>query len=209
MSIIEHMKSFNRKERFHLIGQFMGNQDFSLSNETLNIISELIGVKISTAYFSAMDYHLDWVYASLAISIKSGNVPRTRDLECVTGTQQDVDFIIAFKDDSNITHIVMIEAKGKTSFANTQMISKGKRLKAIFGEDGDKWKNVKPYFLICSPNKPKKLKVETLPKFMTNSETDDLIWFQLHMPSSQQKVTRCNEAGKSELNGSHWKTKIV
>ena len=209
VNIIEYMKSFNRKERFHLIGQFMGNQDFRLSNETLNNISELIGVKISTEYFSAMDYHLDWVYASLAISLKSGNIPRARDLDCVTGTQQDVDFILAFEDGNSITHIVMIEAKGKTSFENAQMISKGKRLKAIFGEGGDVWENVKPHFLICSPKKPKNLKLETLPKFMINKKSGGLIWFQLNMPSFQQKVTRCNETGKSEQNGSHWKTEIA
>ena len=187
----------------------MGNQDFRLANETLSNISKLIGVKISTEYFSAMDYHLDWVYASLAISLKTGGTPRVREPDCITGTQEDVDFILAFKDSNDITHIVMIEAKGKTSFTNKQMINKGKRLKAIFGEDGDIWGNVKPYFLICSPKKPQRLELKTLPKFMIDNESGDLTWFILNMSDSQQKVTRCNKHGESKQNGSHWKTEVA
>ena len=63
--LIENLKSFNRKERFYLVGQMLGNPEFRMDDKQLDKISELIGIKISGEYYAAMDYHLDWIYASL------------------------------------------------------------------------------------------------------------------------------------------------
>ena len=64
-SLIDNLKSFNRKERFYLIGQMLGNPEFRMDDKQLDKISKLIEVKIPREYFAAMDYHLDWIYASL------------------------------------------------------------------------------------------------------------------------------------------------
>ncbi|WP_349918403.1 hypothetical protein [Aeromonas veronii] len=66
--LIENLKSFNRKERFYLVGQMLGNPEFRMDDKQLDEISRLIGFKIPREYFAAMDYHLDWIYASLYLT---------------------------------------------------------------------------------------------------------------------------------------------
>ncbi|WP_235630015.1 hypothetical protein [Aeromonas veronii] len=57
--LIKNLKSFNRKERFYLVGQMLGNPDFRMDDKQLDEISRLIGLTIPREYFAAMDYHLD------------------------------------------------------------------------------------------------------------------------------------------------------
>lgn len=57
--LIKNLKSFNRKERFYLIGQMLGNPEFRMDEKQLDEISRLIELKIPKEYFAAMDYHLD------------------------------------------------------------------------------------------------------------------------------------------------------
>ncbi len=106
----------------------------------LDEISDLIGIKIPTEYFAAMDYHLDWIYASLFLTQEHDEKPFSRnfidnkqkiDLQ-ISGTQEDVDFLLAFVDHENITHIVMIEAKGDSYFSNAQLNSKKKTIQGYF-----------------------------------------------------------------------------
>ncbi|HCG5950840.1 TPA: hypothetical protein NJ307_004480 [Vibrio parahaemolyticus] len=209
MEIIEYLQSFNRKERFHLVGQLLGNVGFKLDPSVLQKILDLLELDTPTSYFSAMDYHLDWIYASLELAHGHGNEPRLRDSLCIKATQEDVDFIVAFRDDSGITHIIMIEAKGDTSFNNKQIRSKADRLSAIFVKNSEKWSNVIPHFLICSPIKPNRLKIDDIPSFMLNKNNSDFNWFKLDMPSNQKKVTRCHSDGKASEDGEYWKVEIV
>jgi len=147
-NMLEYLKSFNRKERFHLVGQLTGNTDFKLDPNIFRKLLELLKLETPSYYFSAMDYHLDWIYASLVLSFGDSKSPKIRDKkDCITGSIEDVDFIISFVDNAGITHLIMIEAKGETSFGNSQILSKANRLRAIFGDDGLKWKNVKPHFM--------------------------------------------------------------
>lgn len=165
-SLIDNLKSFNRKERFYLIGQMLGNSEFRMDDNQLDKISKLIGLTIPRKYFAAMDYHLDWIYASLFLTQEHDEKTFPRnfidnkkkiDLQ-ISGTQEDVDFLLAFVDHENTTHLVMIEAKGDSYFSNGQLDSKNKRFKAIFGNENT-WPNVKPHFLICSPKEPQKINV--------------------------------------------------
>ncbi len=71
-NLIDNLKSFNRKERFYLIGQMLGNPEFRMDENQLDEISKLIKVKIPSEYFAAMDYHLDWIYASLFLTQEHG-----------------------------------------------------------------------------------------------------------------------------------------
>lgn len=211
-NLIDNLKSFNRKERFYLIGQMLGNPEFSMDGKQLDKISKLIEVKIPREYFAAMDYHLDWIYASLYLtknntaSCVERNFIDKNGIETdyqISGTQEDVDFLIAFVDHENTTHIVMIEAKGDSYFTNAQLNSKNKRFKAIFGNE-DTWPNVKPHFLICSPIKPKKISVEEPAYFIFNKKSE-FTWFPLEMGDGKSKVTRCNEYDKACSDGKHWK----
>ncbi|HDZ8913302.1 TPA: hypothetical protein RUX44_001625 [Aeromonas hydrophila] len=209
-SLIDNLKSFNRKERFYLIGQMLGNPEFHMDKTQLDEISKLIKVKIPNKYFAAMDYHLDWIYASLFLTQEHDEKPFPRnfidnnkkvDLQ-ISGTQEDVDFLLAFVDPENTTHIVMIEAKGDSYFSNGQLDSKNKRFKAIFGNENT-WPNVRPHFIICSPKKPQKINIEEPAYFMFKNFT--LPWLKLDMGDEKNKVTRCVQNGKPSNNGEHWK----
>lgn len=208
--LIENLKSFNRKERFYLVGQMLGNPDFRMDDKQLDKISELIDTQIPREYFAAMDYHLDWIYASLFLTQNHDEKPFLRnfidnkkvDLQ-ISGTQEDVDFLIAFVDHENTTHIVMIEAKGDSYFSNAQLDSKNKRFKAIFGNENT-WPNIKPHFLICSPKEPQNVSIEEPAYFMLTQEAK-LTWFPLGMNTGKNKVTRCNNNYKPDNEGDHWK----
>lgn len=210
-NLIDNLKSFNRKERFYLIGQMLGNPDFHMDETQLDEISKLIKVKIPSEYFAAMDYHLDWIYASLFLTENDANIAFGRNFTekdgikidyQISGTQEDVDFLLAFVDHENTTHIVMIEAKGDSYFSNAQLDSKNKRFKAIFGNENT-WPNVRPHFIICSPKKPQKINIEEPAYFMFKDFK--LPWLELDMGDGKNKVTRCNEDDKAYNNGKHWK----
>ncbi|MCJ8215408.1 hypothetical protein [Aeromonas veronii] len=214
-NLIDNLKSFNRKERFYLIGQMLGNPEFRMDDNQLDKISNLIGLTIPRKYFAAMDYHLDWIYASLFLTQNDANTAFKRnsiendgvkiDYQ-ISGTQEDVDFLLAFVDHENTTHIVMIEAKGDSYFTNAQLNSKNKRFKAIFGDE-DTWPNVKPHFLLCSPKEPQNVTIEDPVYFMLTKDKNP-IWFPLLMGTGKNKVTRCmddDKNNKPSSEGDHWK----
>lgn len=210
IDIISNLESFNRKERFYLVGQMLGNPEFRMDDKQLDKISELINIKIPRKYFAAMDYHLDWIYASLFLTQNINNdktfernfIDNNKSIDLqISGTQEDVDFLIAFVDHENITHIVMIEAKGDSYFSNSQLDSKNKRFKAIFGNK-DTWPNVKPHFLICSPKEPQKINIEEPAYFIFKNST--LPWFELDIGDEKNKVTRWGEDNKPCSDGKYW-----
>lgn len=209
-SLIDNLKSFNRKERFYLIGQMLGNPDFRMDDNQLDEISKLIGLTIPRKYFAAMDYHLDWIYASLYLtknntaSCVARNFTEENGIAIdyqISGTQEDVDFLLAFVDEKQITHLVMIEAKGDSYFSNGQLDSKNKRFKAIFGNENT-WPNVRPHFLICSPKKPQKINIVE-PAYFIFKNTK-LLWLELDMDDGKNKVTRWGNDDKPCSNGKYW-----
>lgn len=202
MDLIELLRSFNRKERFFLIGQALGNKNFIISDDFRDEISKKLNLEIPNNAFAAMDYHLDWVYASL-YCVEKGTTEFIADNRLgLNANQEDIDFLIAFKKD-NYYHLIMIEAKAESGWTNKQLSSKAEKLKKIFGETSCVWKNVKPYFLITSPRKPRDLKIEVLPAHLRRSMED--IWFELKIPNDLVKITRCNQLGKVDINGMMWR----
>ncbi|WP_254204461.1 hypothetical protein [Aeromonas sp. FDAARGOS 1405] len=182
-----------------------------MDDNQLDKISNLIGLTIPRKYFAAMDYHLDWIYASLYLTQNNptGRVERNfieeNEIETdyqISGAQEDIDFLLAFVDENKITHIVMIEAKGDSYFSNGQLDSKNKRFKAIFGNENT-WPNVRPHFIICSPKKPQKIKIEEPAYFIFKNSK--LPWLELDMGNGKNKVTRCIKNGEPSNNGKHWK----
>lgn len=202
-NIIEYLKDFNSKERFFLVGQILGNPDFTLASEFRDKLSDLLKIPIPADALSAMDYHLDWLYASL-------NLAKDKDLtkvypnvnKLIRAQQEDIDWLIAFKGQSEY-HLVLIEAKGVTSWTNKQMASKAIRFGDIFGEQGNNWPSIVPHFVIMSRSQSKGLLAEKWPQWM--APNGKILWLELPIPEYLLHVYRCNEQGRKSQNGQSWK----
>lgn len=200
-AIIQHLREFNRKERYYLVGLALGSQEFKLSDTFRCKLGKLLTLDIPANAFAAMDYHLDWIYASLFLAANShASSPYLRTGE-ITATQQDVDFLVAFEDDKGC-HFIMLEAKGVGGYTNKQMSSKASRLKAIFGSEEAHKSKVNPYFAILSPKKPARLNTSRWPEWMRPS--GELPWLKLELPGNLKKVVRCDEDGKPDRDGRYW-----
>lgn len=193
-SFTEYLESFNRKERFFLIGSALGNPTFQLAPEFRDALTRVFGTQVPDGAFAAMDYHLDWIHASLYLT-QPGNKdkrvhPNTKPV--VTGNQEDVDLIVAFEE-AGTTHLLLIEAKAYTAWSNTQMCSKAKRLDLMFGADGTAYPEVRPQFGLLSPRPSRQLDTSTWPRWMTQEGTP--IWFELSVPSERRRITLCDSDG--------------
>ncbi len=173
--------------------------------------ADLLAIAPATANIIGKLAHgiADDALSTFALSFDGPAFPKERKELCITATQEDVDFLIAFEDDQGITHLIMIEAKGDTSFSNKQLEHKAERLRAIFGDDGLKWDNIRPHFVLCSPERPKLLNSDTVPTFMLSENDGGFVWFRLYMPANQRKVTRCEQGGTASHKGTHWKIENV
>ena len=179
--LVKLLSRFNRKERFFLVGQALGNKEFSLDASFCEELGKEIEVKVPRDAFAAMDYHLDWIAASLWAYRKPENLgsPFPNSDQVVTGTQQDIDLLIAFKAE-HYYHLVLLEAKGG-SWNNNQMREKSQRLKRIFGEDGEKHPKVKPHFCLMSPRRPRRLEPEDWPAWMRRCGDQPYYWLKLNL----------------------------
>ena len=204
LTFIELLEKFNRKERFFLIGWSLGNPRFRASKTFLKSISSLIGIEIPSNAFVAMDYHLDWLYASVFLAsgkASAKNVYSNRQ-KLVTGTQEDVDLLIAFRR-GRTNHVVMLEAKGATGWTNKQVRSKGARLSSIFGRNGKRWSSFKPHFVLTSPKEPKRLDLSVWPAWMKRSDGRSF-WIEMPMRRRLVKTTRCERDGHPDEKGTFW-----
>ena len=201
---ITSLKSFNRKERFFLVGWALGNRGFRLEPVFTRQLSSELALDVPSDAFVAMDYHLDWIYASAFLSVTDGAeaVHSNRD-RLISGNQEDIDLVVAF-DDGNPAHLIMVEAKGVTGWTNKQATSKARRLEAIFGQRGDGWPGIQPHFVIVSPRESEGLDCRSWPGWMKR-EDGRPHWMRMEIPSGLLRVTRCDEAGKVTAAGGHWK----
>ena len=198
--MIENLKSFNRKERFYLLGTALGNADFTLGPDFKRELGRAIETDIPDDAFVAMDYHLDWIYASLFLTLYPDQPgPYHRNELEVAGHQEDVDLLVAFNQ-ADTTHVVLLEAKMATRWSNRQLDSKARRLDVIFGSTGQRWPTVKPHMVLLSPHEPKRLNKQRWPFWM-----QDYRWMCLHSPTGLQRVSRSDEAGKPSRSGSYWR----
>jgi hypothetical protein len=185
----------------------LGNREFKLDSLFRRELSEKFGVAIPDNAFVAMDYHLNWVYAAAALSF--GNPVRDRVYEnkgmVIDGTQEDVDLLVTFEDASGLTHLIMLEAKGVIAFNNSQFQHKIKRFKSIFGENGDRWPKVKPYFGLVSPREPKGLRYELCPSWLKVG--DKIPWFKMSIPEDRLTLFGCDEQGRPNEARAFWTVK--
>ncbi len=204
-AIIEYLRSFNRKERFFLVGTALGNPAFRLDSAFSQALGGTFALEVPSDAFVAMDYHLDWIYAGAYLSQEginaSGNHPNGAGL--VSGNQEDVDLIVAF-DAGETTHVIMLEAKAETAWANKQAGSKAERLCVIFGKEGDVFPRLRPHFGLMSPRRPRLLKTDCWPSWM-RSPGGAPFWMELEVPPGRRKLTRCNPSGKRAKDGGYFK----
>ncbi len=202
-NLLEWLKLFNSKERFFLTGYLLGNYNFSLCQSFRNDLSELINIEIPSDAFSAMDYHVDWLYASLNLA-RENNLDKVylNKNQVIKAQQEDTDWLVAFKDQTGF-HVILLEAKVTGGWSNKQMVSKAIRYREIFGENGNNWNNVMPHFVCLSPTKPRRLEINKWPQWM--KPNNDILWLNIPKLDQLYKVTRCDENGLITSKGLYWK----
>jgi len=201
---ITYLRRFNRKERFFLVGWALGNREFRLAPAFRRGISSVLLLDVPRDAFVAMDYHLDWIYASafLAATGDTNTVHPNKD-GLVSGSQEDMDLVVAFSA-GKTAHLIMVEAKGVTAWTNKQATSKARRLEAIFGQGGDRWSHICPHFIIVSPREPQGLECSRWPGWMKRGDGRPY-WVKMEIPGGLVRVTRCSESGKVSREGRYWK----
>lgn len=212
LDLIDLLKQFNRKERYFLIRQALGVEEFQLSDKFRKELGCKIGVEIPCDAFVAMDYHLDWVAAALRIykmcipkdRISREVFPNQNDMREVMGTQQDIDLLVAFKEDK-CYRMVFLEAKAYGSWYSKQLRLKAERLGKIFGDDGKLQPKVHPAFFLISPKRPtKRLRKDGWPEWM--KPCNEPRYLELDVSRPRYKVTRCDETGtNSDEKGGYFK----
>lgn len=204
LDLLDYFRAFNAKERFFLVGYALGNPSFTLSLTFRDEIDSALGLKIPEDHFCAMDFHLDWLYAGLRLYAgdRLGEA-YSNDTGIIKGQQEDLDLLVGYRNGTTY-HILIIEAKGVTSWTNKQMNSKAARLSLIFGHHGDEYgPQVVPHFLLMSPYEPQHLEVANWPAWMAPHGKVSRV--PLQVPStSLLKVSRCKASGKADASGGHW-----
>lgn len=205
-TLIERLKHFNAKERYFLLRQVLGKNNFRLDQKLRSDLEKALGIEIpqDAPLFAAMDYHLDWIYA--ALQDPQDNEPQPNpDMgkesggKLIRASQEDIDFLIAFEKD-DVTHIVLLEAKAYTGWSQKQIDDKTLRLRNIFSEDV-LMSGVRAYLVLMSPSEPERLKPDGCPSWMLRDEA--FIWIPLEIDPCK-KVTRCDEAGNANQDGGLW-----
>ena len=175
--LIDILQSFNRKERFFLLAQALKGghktRSFALSDEFRQLLKQEIDVDIpengSESLFVGMDYHLNWIHASLVLSHFEDQADRQKYLNAKgahKNSQEDVDLIVAFASEENsqrLYNLIMIEAKaynshgksdGLSSFSlaseSKQLNCKLTRLDKILSPCDHQYSDVRAYFLTMS-----------------------------------------------------------
>lgn len=191
--LLDILESFNRKERFFLVAQALGNPKFELSTgfreKLANAVDLEPGIEIPANAFAAMDYHLNWVHASLVLSHHTDESDRVSQLHLEGTTednQRDIDLLVAFHDGSKY-RLIFVEAKGYDAkgfapFDKGELCKKVKRLDKIINSNGKpKYEGVSTHFCLASGYKPQNLKSPDWPQW--NGKT--LHWMPLSLPEKR------------------------
>ena len=204
------LESFNRKERFFLIAQALGDPGFELSTGFREKLAKAVCLdEIPASAFAWMDYHLDWVAASLAKweAVKDGEVDKSifsnSGQEVVEGSQKDIDLLVAFHYEGK-HHLIFVEAKAYGSWGNKQLKAKVARLERIFGDDGEKCNGVVPHFSLLSPNSPQKLSVRWLEWMLGGNGKPSHLKLSLPPKSERRRAERCDEKGNPNATGGYF-----
>ena len=200
--LLEILESFNRKERFFLVGEALGNKNFALSGDFRRNLSNTIRLEIPKDPFVAMDYHLDWLSISLFMTSADSTLESVfENNDLIDANQEDADLLVAFSDNESY-HLVLLEAKGYTGWSNSQMASKANRMHRIFGYDGKRFPGVIPHYCLVSPRMPSGLDITHWPEWMYGPG-DTPNWMSLNLPYIRRKPTRCDAKGNASAAGGY------
>lgn len=205
MTLIDLLRSFNRKERFFLVGWALDNPGFTLGESFRLTLSRVLGADVPKDAYVAMDYHLDWIYGSVFLRDKPDRQAAFENTgpACISANQEDVDLLVAWETGDGC-HLIMVEAKGDTGWTNKQLSSKARRLRQIFGGDGTTWPGVIPHFVIASPRESAGIRCAEWPEFMKHGGTP--IWLEMPLAEGLWRITRCDESGRASAGGLYWRT---
>jgi len=160
MTLVEALQMFNRKERYWLIRNALGenSEKLDLDFEFRNSLKKELPIDVPEAAWWAMDYHLDRLVGALHLFNCQGEEtahekPIDNKQNLFNGTIQDIDFIVAF---DNI--LIFIKAKGDAAWDCNQLNSKIDRLQNIAKE----FKCVETHFILMSPKPPQKKRMKSI-----------------------------------------------
>ena len=191
--LIEILESFNRKERFFLVAQALYEEredpKFELSDAFREKLGTKVGIIIPTEkVFVAMDYHLNWVHASLVLfhySEESDSVSLLNLEGTIEGNQRDIDLLVAFYNGDKY-HLIFVEAKaydgdGYAGFGKGELVKKVERLEKIINLDKESGhQDVETYFCLMSGYKP-----QNLTKDWPEWNGKPLLWMPLSLPENR------------------------
>ena len=206
--MIDHLKAFNRKERFILLHEALDfhGQSFRLSENFSQRLSDCLGFRVPTTAFVAMDYHLDWLQMALWLADHGDTEVTIPNEGLVFANQQDIDLLVAFEDEAK-TRLILIEAKGDTDWYQKQLDLKCARLELIFGRGRPGTSRATPNFILMSPRNPARIDTKSWPTWMTvNGKAR---WLELRLPDRLLKVSRCTQAGGSNADGTYLKIRSL
>lgn len=132
-SLINILKSLNRKERYWLIRNATGDNLEKLDAAFITKLNKKIDdgfPKIPSNASVFFDYQLDWIIA--AISIYSENLNQTAEIPTPNGmgfNLLDIDMLIVWED--NKYYMVFAEAKFDTGWINKQLGNKIEDRKSV------------------------------------------------------------------------------
>ena len=196
--LIKILESFNRKERFFLVAQALGQERnnkpaFTLSDDFRRELEQKLefDFEIPPDAFVAMDYHLDWLQAGLVLSRNIQEELFSNAGEVIKGTQEDIDLLVAFRHGDQ-HHLILVEAKAYSGWSNDQLKSKADRLREIFGDNGEDYGGVMPHFCLMGPKESAGLNLDVFPDWMK-----PIKWLTLALPEERRTVTRRKKDGDS------------
>lgn len=148
-----------------------------------------------------MDYHLDWLVGAMAMlsGPGTGRGPQPNAERLVEGTQEDMDLVVAFGET-----LILIEAKGESSWSNAQFHSKIERLAAL-RESALVPPSLKVFVVLMSPRGAGGLTPQQGNAWPTWLCPDGVLrHVTLEMPQSFLKVTRWSLDRGPSPDGDHW-----
>ena len=203
-NLIDHLKAFNRKERFILLHEALGfhGQSFRMSANFSQRLGDCLGVRVPENAFVAMDYHLDWLQIALLLADHVDTDATFPNEGLVFANQQDIDLLVAFEGETT-TRLIIIEAKCDTDWSQDQLDLKCARLELIFGRGRPGTSRATPDFILMSPHKPTRIDTKSWPSWMkVNGKAR---WLELKLPDGLLKVSRCTQTGNSSADGTYLK----
>lgn len=210
MTLTQVLQRFNRKERHWLVRDALGSASRHLDRDFLGRVETVVrqrdpNFRMKLGAWWATDFHIDWLVAALHVlrSETDATTPQPNGDGRVTGSQQDIDMIVA--SDSTL---ILIEAKGVGSWANQGLRDKVERLRRLTNVVLDKDGRVGPvqvHFLTCSPGDAPDTSASDWPSWMTAAGQPLHVRMQVVAEAGPLfRVEQCDADGRPKARGEYW-----